>query len=416
MTTTAVEFEDDGDQLILVYRPRDGTEWVLRKFEEKGELVIKGTFHFSDGHLVAYDQRPFEEGAFLDAGLGNPDNFDEPWLAFKIGSSDGDYFRLDPTVLGIEIPVLLSKNAPLTWRWFSTDRPVSILSVIAELKPSRIVIGGSEPDAIPVSEYKKLIDQFPTPYEVRRYVQARVSAVVRQYSDAKVDAEAKLNAYVNKRVLAKGKDLFKPVRQAEIAKYEFLLEQLQEMLDSEDGYSETAWQKEIIQIVCLLNPKYIAAFPEVPILDSDSETHRFLDFLLVDASGNIDVVEIKRPFAKGLITSTTYRDNHIATRDLSGTVMQIEKYLRHLNRWGTKGEAALRKRLGNKLPPDFQIKITNPCGVIIMGREKGLTNAQLRDLEVTRRHYKHIADIVTYDELLRRLRFILEQLRAEDEA
>jgi len=301
----------------------------------------------------------------------------------------------------------------VTWRWFSTDHSVSILAVIAKLKPSRIVIGGSEADAVPLSEYKKLIDQFPNPYEVRRYVQARVSTVVRQYSDAKVDAEAKLNAYVNKRVQAKGKDLFKPVRQTEIAKYEFLLEQLQQMLDSEDGYSESVWQKEILQIVCLLNPKYIAAFPEVEIPDTDSETKRFLDFLLVDASGNVDVIEIKRPFAKGLVTSTTYRDNHIASRDLSGTVMQIEKYLRHLNRWGPKGEAALRKQIGDKLPPDFQIKITNPCGVIIMGREKGLTHAQLRDLEVTRRHYKHIADIVTYDELLRRLKFILKHLQAE---
>ena len=103
------------------------------------------------------------------------------------------------------------------------------------------------------------------------------------------------------------------------------------MLDSEDGYSEAAWQEEILQIVCLLNPKYIAAFPEVQIPDTDSNTKRFLDFLLVDASGNIDVIEIKRPLAKGLVTSTTYRDNHIATRELSGTVMQIEKYLRHLN-------------------------------------------------------------------------------------
>ena len=220
------------------------------------------------------------------------------------------------------------------------------------------------------------------------------SQAIRLYSDAKVDAVAKLNAYVNKRVLAKAKDLIKPVRQAEIPKYAFLLEQLQKMRDSEDGYSEAAWQKEILQIVCLLNPKYIAAFPEVEIPDTDSETKRFLDFLLVDASGNVDVIEIKRSFARGLITSTTYRDNHIASRDLSGTVMQIEKYLRHLNRWGARGEAALRKHIGDKLPPDFQIKITNPCGVIIMGREKGLTSAQLRDLEVTRRHYKHIADIV----------------------
>jgi hypothetical protein len=94
--------------------------------------------------------------------------------------------------------------------------------------------------------------------------------------------------------------------------------------------------------------------------------------------------------------------------------MQIEKYLRHLNRSGPKGEEALRKRFAEDLPPGFQIKITNPCGMIIMGRENDLTPAQLRDLEVTRRHYKHIADIVTYDELLRRLRFILEQLHAKN--
>ncbi|WP_339846987.1 Shedu immune nuclease family protein [uncultured Halopseudomonas sp.] len=413
MGTTAVEFEDDGKQLILVYRPHDGTGWALKKLQEKGEIVIKRTFHLFEEHLIAHDQLPFEDSAFIDAGLGSPSDLDDQWMAFEIGSRDGDYFRLNSVVLGIDVPVLLSKDAPLTWRWFSTHRPVSILAVIAKLKPSRIVIGGTELDAIPIFEYEKLIDQFPTPYEIERYVQARVSGVVREYSDAKLDAEAQLNAYVNKRAQAKGKDLFKHVRQVEIAKYEFLLSQLQQMLDSEDGYSEAAWQKEILQIVCLINPKYIAAFAEIEIPDTDNHTKRFLDFLLVDASGNVDVIEIKRPFAKGLVTSGTYRDNHIASRDLSGTVMQIEKYLRHLNRWGPAGEAALRKKIGDKLPPGFQIKITNPCGLIIMGREKGLTHAQLRDLEVTRRHYKHIADIVTYDELLRRLRFILEQLQAE---
>ncbi|ROM43432.1 hypothetical protein BK649_30130 [Pseudomonas canadensis] len=162
MTTTAVEFVHDGAQLILVYRPRDGADWVLRKLQDKGKIVIKGTFHLSNGHLTAHDQRPFEEDDFPDAGLGSPDYFDDPWLAFKVGGSEGDYFRLDPTVMNIDIPILLSKDAPLTWRWFSTDRPVSIMAVIAELKPNRIVIGGSEPDAIPFNEYEELIDQFPT--------------------------------------------------------------------------------------------------------------------------------------------------------------------------------------------------------------------------------------------------------------
>ncbi len=34
-----------------------------------------------------------------------------------------------------------------------------------------------------------------------------------------------------------------------------------------------------------------------------------------------------------------------------------------------------------------------------------------RDFEVTRRHYKHIAEIVTYEDLLRRPKSILNQLK-----
>lgn len=162
-----------------------------------------------------------------------------------------------------------------------------------------------------------------------------MAAIARQHTDAIVDAEAMLHAYVNKRVQMKDKNFVEPFRQANIAKYEFLLQRLQQMLDAEEGYSEAAWQQEIQQIVRLLNPKYIATFTNVTILDSDSSTRRYLDILLVDASGNVDVIEIKQPFDKCIVTSSVFRDNHVPLRDFSGTVMQIEKYLRHLNRWGT---------------------------------------------------------------------------------
>lgn len=48
----------------------------------------------------------------------------------------------------------------------------------------------------------------------------------------------------------------------------------------------------------------------------------------------------------------------------------------------------------------------------ILGRDHNLTHAQRHDFEIIRRQYKHIADIITYDDLLRRLNFMLEQLRA----
>ncbi|MBC3229986.1 Shedu immune nuclease family protein [Serratia fonticola] len=407
MTILSVEFEFVGNQLHLLYRPRDGNAWVYNKFQRGEKLVIKGTFHLTKEELVVDDDQDH-------VPVGNANEWGLEELTFAVATLDGEYYYFDPDVLPIGIPVLLSKQANPTWKWFCAESKVSVLATLAELKPSRIVIGGEEPDAIPLVDYERLIGQFPTPYELRLYVHARVAAIAREYTDATVDAEAKLHAYVNKRAMLNRKDIAKPFRKADIAKYQSLLQNLHQMLDSEDGFTEAVWQRGILQIVCLLNPKYIAAFTDVPVLDADSNKRRRLDILLVDASGNVDIIEIKKPFAQCIVTSGIYRDNHIPLRELSGTVMQIEKYLRHLNRWGPKGETELRKHFGDKLPHDFEIKITNPCGIIIMGRDKGLSATQMRDFEVVRRHYKHIADIVTYDDLLRRLNAVLKQLKAND--
>ena len=158
--------------------------------------------------------------------------------------------------------------------------------------------------------------------------------------------------------------------------------------------------------------KYIKALQGVPVRDTYRNTTRQIDLMLIDASGNIDIVEIKQPFDKCIITNSQYRDNYIPLRELSGTVMQIEKYVFYLNKWGRKGEDRLTTRYKAGLPPDFSIKITNPGGIVIMGRDNNLTQAQRQDFEVVKRKYKNIIDIITYDDLLRRLDFIVQQLEA----
>lgn len=62
------------------------------------------------------------------------------------------------------------------------------------------------------------------------------------------------------------------------------------------------------------------------------------------------------------------------------------------------------------MPKNFQIHITNPAAIIIMGRKVGLSKEQLQDFEVIKRKYKNVVDIITYDDLLNRLNSIIEQL------
>lgn len=395
----AIEFEKQDDALILAYRPRDDDQWVHEKFGRSEPLNIKGTFRFERSDFLP-DTDGDEDEDFL---TNRP-------LRFRLGSRAGDYYEVDDRILEVGIPVFLHKDCEITWKWFTAGRRVSIFDMIAKLRPHRIVVGGPDDDAIPETEFLRLVERFPTDHELHRYTLARVAAVVREYTDTSVDAEGLYESYLEKRLTAQPADITGAFQEAEILKFRALHDLLTRMLKDEVSYAESQWQSRILQIIRLLHPRYIQAFEHVEIRDLDAGKRREIDILLVDASGNIDILEIKKPFDKSILSNSTYRDNHVPLRELSGSVMQIEKYIYYLNRWGLEGEETLTKRYAAELPKDFRINITNPTGMVIIGRDHNLTAAQKRDFEFVKRKYKSIVDIVTYDDLLRRLDFVFQQL------
>lgn len=404
MAKPAVEFVAQGKKLLLVYRPRDDTAWIHDDYFANGRsLDIKGTYCLTQADLA----RPPSRGA---TGELNDDDLFE--VSFVVATAEGGYYVFKPEVLDVDVPVLVATDVTPTWKWFSAEKRVSVVALLAGLKPSRIVIGGDAPDAIPVAEYERMVAQFPTAHELSGYVRSRLSVVFRELSDARVDAEALLQSYVDRRVTAKSQDLMQPFREFEVSKYEFLHRKLTAMLADPEGPSERQWQEQIRDIVRLLHPKYIAAFPSVQIPDSVTGGRRQLDFLLVDVDGHVDVIEIKKPFNARIVTEATYRGNHVPHRELAGTVTQVEKYLFHLKRSGAAGEDSLTRRFSQELPPGLAIRIVNPCGLIIMGRDDDLTPQQREDFEVFRRQNRNIVDVITYDDLLRRLERLLGQLKA----
>ena len=83
---------------------------------------------------------------------------------------------------------------------------------------------------------------------------------------------------------------------------------------------------------------------------------------------------------------------------------------------------SLTKKYAKDLPPNLTIRITNPKAMIILGRDRrqdgssALDQAQLLDLEVIKRKYANMMDIMTYDDLLRRLENIIASLWKRVEA
>ncbi len=182
------------------------------------------------------------------------------------------------------------------------------------------------------------------------------------------------------------------------------------MLEKSDGYSENQWQNEVLGIILLIYPKYLLYIQKLRIQDTiQTDKHREIDIALFDENGSIDIIEIKTPM-KFLLSHGLYRDNYVPSRELTGAIMQLEKYVYHLNRLGIKGEQDLRKKYDKDLQKyNLKVHITNPKGLIIAGRSNDWKSKQLLDFEIIKRKHAHIVDIITYDDLIKRLENLIEK-------
>lgn len=62
------------------------------------------------------------------------------------------------------------------------------------------------------------------------------------------------------------------------------------------------------------------------------------------------------------------------------------------------------------LPPAVEIQVVNPQGVLMLGRSNEFNKQQQQDFELIKRQYKHVADIMTYDDLAMRLKNIISAI------
>lgn len=408
-----VDFEVTRRQVVLVYEPEFGTPvWVRQQLRSFGKVKVSRGFTFLSKDLID--------------GPDETDGEDEPPrpYRFRFAAHVGGYFDIPGRVLGIANEVRIEESIWLERKLFVAERNVGIFLRIAKAKgdDSPIVVGGAEPGAIPYPTFQDLLRRFPNTLEVDRYASARVDLIVGEFFDSAHSARDVYDAYLSRHKSVVSERPFPQavLLQAEIDKYVYLRDLISNWLLTTTDYSEADWQRLIIKIILLLLPKYVAVLDNVEIADFYSvpgeRRHRFIDLCVVDAAGNIDVIEIKKPFDNALIGRRLYRGNSVPTRELSGSIMQAEKYIFHLSKWGVEGEKTLTERYRDSLPHGLSLRVTNPKAMIVIGRDRtadqtpALNDHQMFDLEVIKRKYANMMDILTYDDLLRRLDNIIASL------
>ncbi|WP_163542001.1 Shedu immune nuclease family protein [Occultella kanbiaonis] len=404
-----IYFDDSDGQIVLAYSSeQSGPSWLDDKLESVGEATLSHTFTVRKEDLVGrVSQDEF-------------DYFDEDVRRFVIGTVDDEYRTIRKRVLGLKHDLLIAGSIGIGQRTFIAERNISIFRRIDEIVDEQIVVGGPRMGAIPEDEFARLLHDFPTSTEITHYARTRITRVLREYLDTMSDAESRLAVYMERRARSgpatpeEGHGRIPVASELELEKFTYVRDRLAEMLNDAESYLEADWQAAVGDLFLLIFPQYVAVLHNVHVKERYSNesrsTDRYIDLMLVGANGCVDIIEIKKPFERGLVSKRQYRDNYIPVRELSGSIMQTEKYLFYLSKSGMDGENAITMKHVADLPVGLEVKIANPKAIILSGRDNNLSTQEKFDFEFTRRLYSNVVDIISYDDLLRRLDNVIAAL------
>lgn len=396
MSQNTIKIEKKSNLLFLNYAPHNGIEWIIEKLKTSDSFLIKRFFSiFKDDITI---------------------NTDSESVSIKIGELNNGYYRIFSKCLNTTHDVLIDKNAKISPAYFGLNIKINALRLFEKIANTQIIIGGNNEKSIPIDVYENLIKNFPTVTEKNYYEYSRISNILIEYIESTKDYGQLFKKYLNKKT-AKIKPINNiqvSLKDYEIEKYSFLIETLDYMLQNVDSYTEKDWQKKILEFILIIYPKYLFYIEEFEIKDVTRAKNKKkrIDIALFDVNGNMDIIEIKKPNAGNIISSNLYRENHIPARTLSGSIMQIEKYLYLLNKLGQTEENNLNKKYNSVFDKyGVKLEIINPKGMIIAGLSSEFNKQQRLDFELIKRKYARVVDIITYDDLVKRLKNIVVALK-----
>ena len=385
------EFEIIDNKLVAIFFPNFGIEEILKKIKKEGHC-IKNTFWVERNNLIENI------------------NTDEEYIAFAIGKKQNEIIKLDKNVMRTNNDFYFPKDFDFKKTTFIATYNISIIHRIDLMIKHDLYIGvENKENYIPVEMFNNLIKLFPNRNELSKYSEKRIALILKEKLIDLDKYEVIYENYLSKKENRIQNNDLDSKSKLKIAYEQFSIavDTLECMLENENYYSESVWQTKIYDIIQLLYPKYIYYEREVRFKGIDSHDKR-PDFILVDANGFIDVLEIKKPDTSILSKNITYRNNYVPVRELSGTVQQVEKYIYCLNNLNSND--IFLKKIEEKIPNGIKVKVLNPNGMIIMGRNNTFNEQQNQDFELIKRQYKNITEIMTYDDLLLRLKTITSAL------
>lgn len=386
-------------------------KFTFKKDKEKLKCIYQfdGWVGFDLEKLNTEDGIPIRRTFFINRDTKYK-IIDDDTIEFVIGELDGDYYKLDKNVFQTNNIFYFQKDFKLKANYFFQLNKISILRKIDKVITNDLYIGGKVLNAIPEDIYINMIKNFPNTTECIKYQNMRIEFLCESYISPIKNNKQDYIDYVNKKdekITNVGLNINEEIVNSELIKYEYILSKLKVMLNESEKYSEDDWQIAIAKILMLLNSNYIGFLEKLRIPIEEEGEFREPDFLLVDASGFIDIIEIKKADNIQILNKREYRNNFIPSQELSGAIMQCNKYCFWLTQNRKNNEALISKKIKEKYGIDMNINIRSPKFTIILGRSIDFTERQKKDFKTIKNQYNNVNEILTYDDIIIKLERII---------
>lgn len=398
----ALDIKMENNKLLLLLTPESqgAIDYYNEKLERSDEFVVKGIFYVNKRILYKIDTEY------------------EYTFKFCIGEIAGEYIKLDSNVFKTDHTFYFPKDVTIGIKDFRASYNISILAKIDEIIDKDFYIMNKIEEGksgILINTFHELIKNFPNSYERSKYTNQRIGNILKEFIPQCDKYEQIYENYIIRKNNIIEQVCDRVTNESFLDKIKFeqfstAVQELDYLISNYRGIPETEWQKKIHPIIRLLYPQYIFSAREVKFRGVDNYDKK-PDFLLVDTNGFVDILEIKKPDAIILTDNPSYRNNYIPTKDFSGSIQQIEKYIFCLTTQSRSREDAkikLEKKMKNTV--NVSINFVNPRGILLAGLSNSFNDQQKRDFELVKRQYKNIADIMTYNDLQGRLKNIVDAL------
>lgn len=185
-----------------------------------------------------------------------------------------------------------------------------------------------------------------------------------------------------------------------INKYEKLLK---------DNPKESIWQEFFDEYITLFDNRY---FKKLDYKNIATGITKYPDLVLVDIYGYVDFYELKKSTTSILQYDKSHKTFYWS-KEFSMVIAQVANYLQKAKENSLSYSKAIKEQTETQEEEGFEISIINPRAIIVAGTTKELNT------KTKRHHFKNLREslkdieFVLYDELLERLKNLLETVKME---